>query len=95
MASPVIQVQLDALRSWESAVRGLPMELSTSVNRDFTGAGEVNGAYGDVMNKWDENRGKMQDTLSNLAEALTLIADTFEAEDARQAGQLNGSGGGA
>jgi predicted nucleic acid-binding Zn-ribbon protein len=51
---------------------------------------KVNGALRDFLDKWDERRGDLADTLESVEEALEAINESFTATEDELLAQLNG-----
>jgi predicted nucleic acid-binding Zn-ribbon protein len=51
---------------------------------------EVNGSLRDFLDKWDERRGDLADTMEGVEEALQAIHDSFTSTEDELLAQLNG-----
>ena len=53
-------------------------------------AGRLNDALEDFMNKWDERRGELADSLDAVSSALGAISDSFSDTEDELVSQLEG-----
>ncbi len=72
-----ISVDPDALLVLESQLRGLPLDFDTAIMTDFSTCDGVAAAYEKLMNKWDESRQHINDSVLQLAKVVGAVREAF------------------
>lgn len=83
---PDLKVNVDLLVSSELRLKSLKRELKGLGNRiddmrPYWGSGEIEGAMGEFVDNWDDNRRKLLNSINTVGEMIKSTIDGFSGLD--------------
>jgi hypothetical protein len=76
------------LTELEGAVRRLPMDTAVVLYMDFSKSGRLHSAYEDKQKRWTDHNLKLADSLTQLAQVIHAIRESFVDLDTSLAANL-------
>ncbi len=89
----VVLDDLDALRTKISAASVDLEDVGDAMDVDLSGSPKVSESHKDFSDEWDETRKSLVESLDSVADALRVIAESFEQSDKDLAEAAENGGG--